>query len=113
MNPSRISREVGIMMIVVAFVIDCIQALVTLLAAVPFIGFAIVAAVNFLISFVTAMLFGIWCSHMGVSLLSAKRSLGFLSTIVGESIPFVDGMFWWTIFISYTVITEWRRKTDI
>src|SRR5260221_107679 len=101
MNTSRISTTAGGAMIVVVFLIDGSQFFLTLI---PLVGWIIAPVLGF----VAAMIFGIWCSHLGVSLMSPKRVFGFLGTAGVEFVPFVDSMWWWTIFIAYTVITEWR-----
>jgi hypothetical protein len=106
MEAPKISRGMGKAMILFAFVIDAIQFALTLI---PFVGWVFALIVGFL----AAMIFGIWCSHLGISLMDSKRSFGFLGTILGELVPFINGMWWWTVFISYTVITERRGKTDI
>ena len=100
-------------MIVCAALVDILQILVSTLVTIPLIGFAIVFTINPLITFVASMVFGIWGSHLGMSLLSPKRALGFSGTILLELIPIFDDLPGWTVYIAYTVFREWRRKTDI
>lgn len=113
MDGPRISKSTGGIMIACAVFVDLAQFLITLLAAIPLVGIIIVAVINPIISFAASMIFGIWCSHLGMSLMNGKRVLGFLGTLGAEVIPFIDSFPWWTCLIAYTVITEWRRETDI
>ena len=112
-NYSRISKATGVILIAVAGLIDGLQFLVSLLGFVPFVGFAIVAIVNPLISFLAFMLFGIWFSHLNVSQMSPERALGTLATLLFEVVPIFDALPLWAARIAYTVIAEWKTKTDI
>ncbi len=109
MNYSRISKTTGIALIVAATLVDLAQFFATFLALIPFIGFVIVFAANTLISVCALIFFGICFSHVGVSLLDSRRALGTLGTILGEAVPFINSMLWWTCLVSYIVITEWRK----
>lgn len=93
-------------MIACAALIDFMQFL---LALIPFIG----GFLGMFLSVISMFLFGIWFSHEDVSLMSSKRVMGFLSTIVGEAIPYVDAIPFWTGLVSFTVINEWRRPDEI
>lgn len=90
------------MMIAIALLIDGIQFLLTLI----FIGFL----VNPFISICATMLFGIWLSHLGVSMMAPKRVGRFLGTIVGETV--FGTLPIWTFSIVFTVI-ESRVKEVI
>jgi hypothetical protein len=104
MDAPRIDRATGITMIVVAVVFDTAQFFMTFI---PFIGWILSSFISIFATFT----FGIWCSHLKMSLLDSKRALGFLGTLVGETVPFINGMWWWTILITYTVLSEWGRKS--
>lgn len=109
MNYSRISKSAGWSLIIAAVLVDLTQFFVTFLALIPFIGFVLVFAVNIIISACAFIIFGIWFSHLGLSLLESRRALGTLGTILGETVPFVNSMLWWTCLITYIVISEWRK----
>src|SRR4051812_2786605 len=101
MNTPRISKSTGAIMIAFAALFDLIQFFVNFLAIIPVIGIVLVAILGPFISFIASISFGIWCSHLGVSLLDSKRSLGFLGTIVGEFVPVIDSAPFWTCLIAY------------
>ncbi|PIR84180.1 hypothetical protein COU18_00285 [Candidatus Kaiserbacteria bacterium CG10_big_fil_rev_8_21_14_0_10_51_14] len=106
MNTSKISGGTGGVMICFAMVVDGMQGLITLI---PFIGFLIAPVM----SIFAALLFGIWFSHNDVSMMDPKRVLGFGGTILGEVMPIVNVIPFWTGNITYTVIQEWRRPSEI
>ncbi len=106
MSTERISKSTGTWMIICAAVIDFVQFLLVLI---PFIGWLF----GMFISVIASFLFGIWFSHYGVSLMSSKRVLGFLGTILGEWIPFIGAAPLWSCLVAFTVITEWRTPEEI
>src|SRR3990167_1202232 len=99
---SRIERTTAFFMIAVALLIDGLQFLLTIII----IGFLI----NPIISIMATMLFGIWMSHHGVSMMSSKYALRFLGTIVGETI--LGTLPIWTVTVAVTVF-EGRVKEVI
>jgi len=106
MNGPRISSTTAGAMIVLAVIIDVLQLGVSALVLIPFIGFVLAMLLGPFISFIAAVIFGIWFSSCGLSLLQERRTLGFLGTILGEIVPFLGAIPWWTFFISFTVISE-------
>ena len=93
-------------MITCAALIDFLQFL---FALIPFVG----GIFGMFLSVIASFLFGIWFSHEDVSLMSSKRIMGFLSTILGEAIPYVDAIPFWTGLVAFTVINEWRSPEEI
>jgi len=91
----HIGSGAAFMMIAVALLIDGIQFLLTLIY---FIGLII----NPFISICATMIFGIWLSHLGVSMMAPKRVGRFLGTIVGETV--LGSIPIWTFSIVLTVI---------
>ena len=89
----HIGTASGVLMIAVAAVIDGIQFLLTLIL----IGFL----VNPIISLVATMLFGIWLSHNGVSMMAPKYAARFLLTILGETV--FGTLPIWTFSIAFIV----------
>lgn len=106
MSTERIGSLTGKLMITVAALIDITQFLLVLI---PFVGWLL----GMVLSILTSFLFGIWFSHHGVSLMSSKRVLGFLGTMLGEWIPFIDAAPFWTCLVAFTVIQEWRSSEEI
>src|SRR3989344_3245565 len=95
-DESHIGGGSAFMLIAFALVIDGIQVLLTIFL----VGFI----VNPFISICAAMIFGIWLSHLGVNMLSAKYVVRFLGTSIGE---FAFGMFpFWTFMIALTVVAN-------
>ena len=105
MNTSRISLATGALMIALAVLIDFAQFVLDI----AIVGFIL----DSFITVIAAFIFGIWFSHVGVSLMHPKRVLGFLGTILGELIPGIDAIPFWTFNIATTVIREWRSPADI
>ncbi len=105
MNTERISITGGATMIMFAVATDILQFLLMI----PLVGLIL----NTFISIVAAMGFGLAFSHYDTSLMSHERVLGFGGTIVGEVVPVVDGIPFWTFLVARTVITEWRRPEEI
>ena len=106
MSTERISTSTGGWMITCAALIDSIQFLLVLI---PFIGWAL----GWLMSVTASFMFGMWFSHHGLSLMSSKRVFGFLGTILGEWIPFINAAPLWTALVTFTVVSEWRRSEEI
>ena len=106
MSTQRIGPTTGKLMIAVAVAVDLVQFLLVLI---PFIGWLF----GMMISVIASFLFGIWFSHHGVSLMSSKRVLGFLGTMLGEWIPFIGGVPLWSCLVAFTVIQEWRSSEEI
>ncbi|MDO8576443.1 MAG: hypothetical protein Q7R90_03950 [bacterium] len=105
MNTEKISLAAGGTLIASAVVFDIIQFLLVL----PWIGLL----VNSIISIFAAMFFGMSFSHYDMSIMSPERFLGFGGTMVGEVIPGVDIIPFWTVFVARTVIHEWRSPRGI
>lgn len=93
---------VGGLLIAVAFLVDVVQGLLTY----AIIGFFL----DTFISIFASVAFGISFSHYGVSLMDDRRVARFLATIVGEMIPGLNVVLWWTALVSYTVYEEWKSK---
>jgi len=106
MNTERVGSVTGKFMIAIAVLVDITQFLLVLI---PFVGWLL----GMVLSIVASFLFGIWFSHHGVSLMSSKRVLGFLGTMVGEWIPFISAAPFWTCLVAFTVIQEWRLPKGI
>lgn len=106
MSTERISTSTGGWMIISAALIDFIQFLLVLI---PFIGWAL----GWLASVIASFMFGMWFSHHDVSLMSSKRILGFLGTLLGEWVPFINAAPLWTCLVAFTVVSEWRRPDEI
>ena len=105
MNTERISLAGGGTMILFAVATDVVQFLLMI----PLIGLLL----NSFISIVAAMGFGLAFSHYDMSLMSPDRVLGFGATIVGEVVPAVDAIPFWTFLVARTVVSEWRRPEEI
>lgn len=86
-------------MMVVAGTIDFFQFLLTF---VPFVGWLVTP----IVSICAALLFGIWFSHLGISMLDPKRMLGTFGTMLGEMTPIINASPMWTARVAYTIITE-------
>ena len=93
-------------MILTAFLADSAQVA---LIIIPVVGWILA----WTLSTVAPMVFGVWFSHDDVSLMHPDRVLGFLGTIAGEQIPVFDGIPFFTSFVAYTVIKEWRTPIEI
>jgi hypothetical protein len=106
MNTSRISLVGGGLMIAFAGLVDFIQFLFTFI---PFIGMFL----SSMVTFVVALIFGIWFSHNEMSMMDPKRILRFLGTMLGEFTPGINAVPIWTGSVSYTVIQEWRTPAEI
>lgn len=114
MDTPRISKPVGVAMIVIVFILDSIQLVAGfILLLIPLIGIVLATVCGWMVSVFTAFLFGIWFSHYNVSLLDSKRAWGLLLTLIGEFAPGANAGYWWTWLVFYTVLKEWRKKTDI
>lgn len=90
------------MMVIVALIIDGIQALLTFIL----IGFL----VNPVISVCAAMVFGIWFSHHGMSMMSPKNIAPFLGTMLGEFTPVINAFPVWTGFVIFKVIRSKAKE---
>ena len=91
-----ISNGSAFFMIAVALLIDGLQILLDLVL----IGFLL----DPLLDILATIIFAIWFSHHGQSVMSAKRAGGFLVTVVAELVPGFDAIPMWTFFVAYTVI---------
>ena len=100
-------------MILVAICIDGVQSLTYMLLFIPIVGLVLAPVLGFIISMVANVFFGLCFSHLGMSLYSSTRSGKTLLVMVLEYTPGFNAIWWWTILISYTVFTEWRRKDEI
>jgi hypothetical protein len=93
-----IDAGTGRMMIAAAVVVDIFAYLAGL-------GF-----LDFIIDIPAAMIFGMWFSHYGVSVVQ-KRPLGFFGTVLAKFIPFIDLIPFWTYFV-VTTIRQSRTEND-
>ena len=103
---SKISRATGVLMIAIAAVIDFVQFLLTF---VPIVGWV----ASSLLSICTWLLFGIWFSHLHVSLFNPERILGTGGAMLGEALPFFNGFPWWTFRIAVAVKYEWLKESAV
>ena len=101
----HIGTATAFMMIAVAFIFDAVGALLDLLLLGAFM--------SPVIDFVAAMVFGMWFSANGVSLMSHKRFLGFAATIVVEFFPFINSLPAWTGFIVYSIIKNRAKAAQV
>lgn len=97
MNTSKIGIVNGVIMIVVAALVDLTQ--VFLLGA---------GALGIIADIPAAILFAIWLNHCRVSLARKQRILKYLGTIGLEAVPLINDVPWWTITIASTVWQEWH-----
>lgn len=91
------------MMIAVAVIIDSIGLIGDLVALIP--GAEAAAVAGTVGDIFAAILFGIWFSHQGISILT-KRPIGFLGTILGEFVPGLNMAPFWTFFVATTLAKE-------
>ena len=103
---SKISRATGVLMISIAAVIDFVQFLLTF---VPIVGWV----ASSLLSICTWLLFGMWFSHLNVSLFDSQRILGTGGAMLGEALPFFNGFPWWTFRIVVAVKYEWWKESAV
>lgn len=85
--------------------IDFVQFLLDI----AFIGFIL----DSVISVIAGIMFGIWFSSVGMSMMNPDRALGFIGTFLIELIPGFDALPVWTLKIGQTVISEWRSPEEI
>lgn len=101
-NEGHIPAVSGIVMIIVAILIDGIQFFLTL----GLIGIIL----NPLISIAAMVIFMIWLSHYGVSMTSTRFTIRFLLTIFGEvalgALPI------WT-FTTIIIVSESKMKETL
>lgn len=83
------------MMIFFAIFVDALQAFLTLIIVGLFL--------NPIIDIMVAMLFSMWFSHHGVSMMSLKNIGPFLGTVVAEFIPVISALPIWTGGIMLTI----------
>lgn len=94
----------GGLMIAVAVGFDSLQ----FLGDIAYIGFIL----DSLVSFIASIIYGIWFSHHDISLMGPDRALGFLGTILGELVPGVNALPFFTFYITSTVIREWASSEE-
>jgi hypothetical protein len=92
----HISKSAGFMMILCALCVDGAQAILTFLL----IGFFL----NPIIDIFVAILFAMWFSHHGVSMMSTKNIGPFLATVVAEFIPGISALPVWTGGVALTIM---------
>lgn len=69
-------------------------------------------AIDSIIDIFATLLFSIWFSHHGTSLIK-KSPLGFFGTIIGEFIPFVDMAPLWSFYVWRTIRTERKEAAKL
>ena len=104
MSRRSIGLGTAFMMVFMALLVDGTQGFLSWIL----VGFF----VNPIIDVCVAMMFGIWFSHHGVSMMSAKNIAPFLGTIVGEFLPFISALPLWTFYIIFALIRN-RVKTTV
>lgn len=109
MSARRVSTVAATILIIVAVLIDGLQFLITLFALLPVVGPVLSFTLGFVVSVLSIFLFGIWFSHLNVSL-TTRYPLGFLATIVLEFIPVVSTSPGWTWFVVKTIAQERIRE---
>ncbi|MBI2030835.1 hypothetical protein HYT05_04395 [Candidatus Kaiserbacteria bacterium] len=109
MSARRVSTIAATALITVAILIDGLQFLITLFALLPAIGPVLSFTLGFVVSVLSIFLYGIWFSHLNVSL-TTRYPLGFLATIVLEFIPVVSTSPGWTWFVVKTIAQERIRE---
>ncbi len=109
MSKQRVGTVAATVLIIVAILIDGLQFLITLFALLPIVGPIMSIALGFVVSVLSIFLFGIWFSHLDVSL-TTRYPLGFLATIILEFIPVVSTSPGWTWFVVKTIAQERIRE---
>lgn len=82
--------------------VDLLQFLLTI---VPILGWLI----SMVVSLYATMFFWLAFYHHGINLYGSNRILATLGAQLAETVPIINGFFWWTCRISVVVIGEWRR----
>lgn len=109
MSTRRVSTIAATALIAVAILVDGLQFLITLFALLPIVGPVLSFALGLVVSILAMFLFGIWFSHLNVSLTS-RYPLGFIVTIVLELVPVVSTSPAWTWFVVKTIVQERIRE---
>ena len=91
---------------VLAFLVDATQWLVGWLIFIPVAGFVLVVIINTVVGMMAAGMFLIIFTHLGVSMGGAKRVLGLISTIGGETLPLMNILPLWMVYIGVTIWLE-------
>ena len=107
MSTQRISNATAFFLIGAAVSVDALQALLGLLAFIPFVGIPLAFLLQQLVNISALFLFGIWFSSMGISLIK-KRPLGFMGTTVLELVPMLNAVPAWSMFVATTV---WKERS--
>lgn len=94
---SKIGTAEWFILILIALFVDIVQILLDLIA----IG----AIVNRIIDIAFGFLLGIYLHWRGVNMVSPQRLFALIGTFIGEEIPILDIMPFWTLDVVYTWYT--------
>lgn len=107
---TKITGIMAAMLITVAVIFDGVQFVAEWLNVIPILGTIAAQVITKGIDIVAILGFYIWLKSLNVSFADPKRAIRFFGAFLGELIPILDALPFWTIGIFFTVASVWAEE---